>query len=121
MDLSRFVLLFHSVRYPRVDSGERSLHMRSRNVPHCWYCGASKVTLCRTRLGDTLPRLSMLVPLRCLGCLTRFYGLRGALPLSGEFARVRRPHSPVHVHWSRADHTRDSLRHVKVHSHRLPH
>jgi hypothetical protein len=54
---------------------------RSRMAPLCWYCGASKVAQAQIiRPSDYLPRLSLLVPLRCLGCLTRFYGVRGVLP-----------------------------------------
>ena len=54
---------------------------RSRMAPVCWYCGASKVAKAQIyRRSDYLPRLCLLVPLRCLGCLTRFYGIRIALP-----------------------------------------
>jgi len=54
---------------------------RTRLVPHCWYCGASKVIEARTfRAMDYLSLLSFMVPLRCQGCLTRFYGVRGCVP-----------------------------------------
>lgn len=54
---------------------------RTRLVPHCWYCGASKVIEARThRTMDYLPLLSFMVALRCQGCLTRFYGVRGFVP-----------------------------------------
>jgi hypothetical protein len=54
---------------------------RTRMAPRCWYCGASKVARAQIyRRSDFLPRLSWLVPLRCLGCLTRFYGVRGVRP-----------------------------------------
>jgi hypothetical protein len=62
---------------------------RSRMVPCCWYCGASKVAKAQVyRPSDYLPLLSFLVPLRCLGCLARFYGMRGALPASPERPKV---------------------------------
>lgn len=45
--------------------------------PTCWHCGASKIrrsaSYCIT---DALAKLLFLVPYRCRGCRSRFYGLR---------------------------------------------
>ena len=53
-------------------------YVRSRMLPMCWRCGAWKVnpssTLCRL---DLLPLLTLLIPVRCGGCLRRYYGVRG--------------------------------------------
>ena len=90
MDFTKFVLPFIACIIPLWIVRMGIAYWRSRNVPHCWFCGASKVTLCRTRRTDTLALISLMVPLRCLGCLTRFYGLRGVAPLNGEFTRLKR-------------------------------
>ena len=51
---------------------------RHRMAPQCWRCGAYKVVKCtRYRSSDYLAMLGLMIPLRCMGCLTRFYGLRG--------------------------------------------
>jgi hypothetical protein len=90
MNFTNFVLPFIACIIPLWIVWIGYAYWRSRNVPHCWFCGASKVTLCRTRRTDTLALISLMVPLRCLGCLTRFYGLRGVSPLSGEFTGLKR-------------------------------
>ena len=54
---------------------------RSRMMPVCCKCGAWKVCRSRTLYArDTLALFAMLVPLRCMGCLSRFYGMRGVAP-----------------------------------------
>ena len=61
--------------------------LRHRMVPQCWRCGAYKVVRSTNyRYSDYLPMLSLMIPLRCRGCLTRFYGLR---PIE-----LRRSHHP---------------------------
>ena len=53
-------------------------YVRSRMLPMCWQCGAWKVNPSSTlRRHDLLPLLSMLIPVRCGGCLRRYYGVRG--------------------------------------------
>jgi len=43
----------------------------------CWYCGAPKVRISRSKQNlDLFARLSLLFPYRCAGCLKRFYRLR---------------------------------------------
>jgi hypothetical protein len=78
MELTNFLLIFSAgiavIWFIRIVIAFR----RSRVAPHCWYCGATKVARSKTyRRSDYLPLLSLMVPLRCLGCLTRFYGVRG--------------------------------------------
>jgi hypothetical protein len=68
---------------------------RSRTCPHCWYCGAAKVTKCHSyRKIDYLPFLSMMVPLGCQGCLKRFYGIRGVMPVKHRKPAVTLPATP---------------------------
>jgi|ERR1700731_3762475 hypothetical protein len=81
MELINFVLIFFAgaiaVWFTRMIVAFR----RTRAAPHCQYCGAMKVARAQIYRGkDFLPRLSLMVPLRCLGCLTRFYGIRGVRP-----------------------------------------
>ena len=58
---------------------------RSRMAPVCGNCGARKVIRTSAhRLRDILPALSLMVPLRCMGCLARTYGLRGVGQTKGK-------------------------------------
>ena len=57
--------------------------IRSRMIPICWSCGAWKVMRSRSLQGrDLFPLLCLLIPVRCHGCLQRFYALRGVEPQS---------------------------------------
>jgi hypothetical protein len=51
--------------------------VRTRRLPLCWNCGASKVRRSLPQhLLDTLVGTVFLNPYRCQGCRVRFYGLR---------------------------------------------
>ncbi len=50
-------------------------YSHTRMLPMCWRCGAWKVNPC-----SMLSPLTMLIPVRCQGCLRRFYTLRGVRP-----------------------------------------
>jgi hypothetical protein len=65
-------------------------YRRSRMAPKCWCCGMSKVVPWKIHRTDYLALLSMMVPMRCLGCLTRFYGLRWVRPASRKSASTKR-------------------------------
>ncbi len=69
-------------------------YRRSRMAPKCWCCGMSKVVPWKIHRTDYLALLSMMVPMRCLGCLTRFYGLRWVRPASRKAAGTKRPPVP---------------------------
>src|SRR5277367_6461105 len=51
--------------------------LRTRQLPLCWNCGASKVrrSLAQGPL-DVFSTFLFLSPYRCQGCRVRFYGLR---------------------------------------------
>jgi hypothetical protein len=68
MNFTKFALPFIACIIPLWIVRMVTAYSRSRHFPHCWFCGASKVTLRRTRRTDTLALMSMMVPLRCLGC-----------------------------------------------------
>jgi hypothetical protein len=54
---------------------------RSRMAPICWRCGAWKVAPdTNFRRSDVFALFSLMVPMRCGGCLRRFYGVRGVAP-----------------------------------------
>jgi hypothetical protein len=49
----------------------------SWDLPMCWRCGAGKVHRSTSySIIDFLVKFLFLVPYRCRGCLSRFYGLR---------------------------------------------
>lgn len=49
----------------------------SWKLPICWHCGASKVRRSANySITDGLVKFLFLVPYRCRGCRSRFYGLR---------------------------------------------
>jgi len=51
--------------------------LRTRHLPLCWNCGASKVRRSLPQhLLDTFSVVLFLNPYRCQGCRMRFYGLR---------------------------------------------
>lgn len=51
--------------------------VRTRNLPLCWYCGASKVRRSAPQCFlDTISLVLFLKPYRCKGCRVRFYGFR---------------------------------------------
>jgi hypothetical protein len=82
LDQTTFVLLIFSVCAAALWLVRIGIAFwRTRLCPHCWYCGASKVVEAKTyRRLDYLTLLSLMVPLRCQGCLKRFYGIRGVRP-----------------------------------------
>jgi hypothetical protein len=50
---------------------------RTRHLPRCWNCGASKVRRSLPQhFLDTVAVVLFLNPYRCKGCRVRFYGLR---------------------------------------------
>jgi hypothetical protein len=52
---------------------------RSWTLPMCWRCGAIKVRRSASfGIIDTLVKFLFLVPYRCRGCRSRFYGLRSS-------------------------------------------
>jgi hypothetical protein len=56
-------------------------YRRSRMMPNCWHCGAGKVRTARIlRVWDYIPLLSFLWPVRCAGCLRRYYTMHGIGP-----------------------------------------
>ncbi len=60
---------------------------RSLMAPVCCQCGARKVIRSNARrLRDILPLMSLMVPLTCVGCLARFYGVRGINPSKNKHA-----------------------------------
>jgi hypothetical protein len=69
-----FVVLF-SVSLIRAAS-------RSWSLPMCWRCGASKVRRSAIySITDLVAKFLFMVPYRCRGCRSRFYGLRTWRPL----------------------------------------
>jgi hypothetical protein len=52
--------------------------IRTKNLPMCWYCGASKVRRSGTHsfLDTFITMVFFLKPYRCHGCLVRFYAFR---------------------------------------------
>jgi hypothetical protein len=64
--------------------------VRTRAIPRCWSCGASKVRASYShRLGDTFASLLLFCPMRCAGCRIRFFGVR-FLAKRGQFKHGRR-------------------------------
>jgi hypothetical protein len=54
----------------------------SWNLPMCWRCGASKVRRSAMHsMTDLVAKFLFMVPYRCRGCRSRFYGLRTWRPL----------------------------------------
>ena len=93
MHLTNFILVFFACGSSVWFVSMFIAFRRSRMAPKCWSCGHSKVVAWKNHRSDYLALLSMMVPLRCMGCLTRFYGLRWVRPA----ARRRSGTPAVHV------------------------
>lgn len=70
--------------------------LRTRNLPVCWHCGASKVRRSAPQcVLDTITHVLFLKPYRCRGCLTRFYGFHrpreASRPSAALGITIRRP------------------------------
>ena len=80
MHLTNFILVFLACGSTVWFVGMFIAFRRSRMAPKCPCCGAYKVVPWKIHRSDYLALLSMMIPLRCLSCLSRFYGLRFVRP-----------------------------------------